>query len=306
MFKHRPQCHNDREGRRTMKCTEFNVAANDSVNLFVRNCLPKLADRCGRTLVIIHGTSEHGGRYLHAAEEAVARGWDVLIPDLRGHGRSDGIAVHVDRFEQYLQDLDTIWQYFELNPERTAVLGHSFGGLVSIRFAETRPSRLAALVPMSPLLGLRVKIDPLTYAIGRLMSFVFPTTRFQSKVPPEHTTRNPEVLANRNSDPLLRKSVTASWFFQMKQALRDADEQAASVVVPVLAMQAGGDLIVDPLAVEPWLEKTGSDDRTLKMLDDHYHELLNETDWRETLNLLLNWLESRISCGKASVDRTTR
>ena len=166
-----------------MKCTEFNVAANDSANLFVRSCLPEPTDRCGRTLVIIHGTSEHGGRYLHAAEEAVARGWAVLIPDLRGHGRSDGIAVHIDRFEQYLQDLDTIWQYFELNPERTAVMGHSFGGLVSIRFAETRPSRLAALVPMSPLLGLRVKIDPLTYAIGRLMSFVFPTTSSVSGKP---------------------------------------------------------------------------------------------------------------------------
>jgi lysophospholipase len=151
-----------------------------------------------------------------------------------------------------------------------------------------------------------VKIDPLTYAIGRLMSFVFPTTRFQSKVPPEHTTRNPDVLAKRASDPLLRRSVTASWFFQMKQALRDADEHAASIVVPMLAMQAGGDLIVDPLAVEPWLEKTGSADRTLKILDEHYHELLNEEDWRETLNELLNWLESRIPCGKSSVDHSTR
>jgi lysophospholipase len=288
-----------------MKCTEFNVAANDSASLFVRNCVPPPADRCGRTLVIIHGTSEHGGRYLHAAAEAVARGWDVLIPDLRGHGRSEGIAVHIDRFEQYLQDLDTIWQFFELNPERAAVMGHSFGGLVSIRFAETRPSRLAALVPMSPLLGLRVKIDPLTYAIGRMMSFVAPTTRFQSKVPPEHTTQNPEVLANRDCDPLLRRSVTASWFFQMKQALQDAHEDVSSIVVPILAMQAGADLIVDPLAVEPWLEKTGSSDRTLKILDDHYHELLNEEDWRETLSELLNWLESRIECGATSADQTT-
>ncbi|NQV25314.1 MAG: alpha/beta hydrolase [Rhodopirellula sp.] len=289
-----------------MKCTEFNVAANDSASLFVRNCVPRPADRCGRTLIIVHGTSEHGGRYLHVAAEAVARGWDVIIPDLRGHGRSDGIAVHIDRFEQYLQDLDTIWQYFELNPARTAVLGHSFGGLVSIRFAETRPSKLAALVPMSPLLGLRVKIDVLTYAIGRLMSLIAPTTRFQSKVPPEHTTRNPEVLKRRTSDPLLHRSVTASWFFQMKQALHDANEQAASITVPILTMQAGADLIVDPLAVEPWLKKTSSTDRTLQILREHYHELLNEEDWRETLTELLVWLESKIPCGTNKVDRTTR
>lgn len=288
-----------------MECIEYKVAASDSASLFVRNCVPQQSDRCGRTLVIIHGTSEHGGRYLHVAKEAVARGWDVLIPDLRGHGRSDGIAVHIDRFERYLSDLDTIWQYFELNPERTAVIGHSFGGLVSIRFAETRPTRLAALVPMSPLLGLRVKIDMVTLALGRLMSIVAPTTRFQSKVPPEHTTRNLDVLARRMKDPLLRRSVTAAWFFQMKQALRDAHEQATAIEIPILAMQAGDDLIVDPQAVAPWLEKTSSADRTLKLLDEHYHELLNEEDWRETLNELLTWLESRIPCGTTRVDRTT-
>ena len=288
-----------------MKCTEFNVAANDSASLFVRNCAPPPTDRCGRTLVIIHGTSEHGGRYLHVANEAVARGWDVVIPDLRGHGRSDGIPVHVGRFERYLQDLDTIWQYFELNPERTAILGHSFGGLVSIRFAETRPTRLAALVPMSPLLRLRVKINPVTLALGRLMSYIAPTTRFQSQVPPEHTTRNPEMLDQRMSDPLLHRSITASWFFEMKQAIEDAWEHAGAIDVPILAMQAGSDLIVDPLAVEPWLARTSSVDRTLQMLDEHYHELLNEEDWPETLAELLTWLESRIPCRTTSVDQTT-
>lgn len=288
-----------------MKSTEFQVAASDSARLFVRHCVPRPGEQCGRTMVIIHGTSEHGGRYLHVARKAVERGWDVIIPDLRGHGKSDGIAVHIDQFEKYLLDLDTIWQFFELNPERTAVAGHSFGGLVSIRFAETRPSRLAALVALSPLLGLRVKIDPLTYAIGRLMSFVAPTTRFQSKVPPEHTTRNAAVLAKRASDPLLRRSVTAAWFFQMKQALQDAHAQADRLIVPVLAMQAGSDLIVDPLAVEPWLEKTESVDRTFRMFDEHYHELLNEEDWEDTLAEMLAWLESRLPCNTASVDRTT-
>lgn len=289
-----------------MKCTEFVVAASDSAQLFVRHCVARPTGQCGRTMVIVHGTSEHGGRYLHVAEQAVERGWDVIIPDLRGHGRSDGIAVHIRQFERYLLDLDTIWQFFELNPERTAMAGHSFGGLVSIRYAETRPARLAALVALSPLLGLRVRIDPVTYAIGRLMSFVAPTTRFQSKVPPEHTTRNPAILAKRATDPLLRRSVTAAWFFQMKQALQDAHDQADSLTAPVLAMQAGSDLIVDPLAVEPWLEKTESVDRTFRMLDEHYHELLNEEDWRDTLTEILTWLESRIPCNATSVDRTTR
>jgi lysophospholipase len=227
---------------------EIRLRTHDSTQLFVRNYVPDELQRCGRTLVIVHGTSEHGGRYDHVANAAVQRGWEVIVPDQRGHGQSDGVPVHVDRFDQYLNDLDTLWQYFELNPDRTAVLAHSFGGLVSIRYAETRPSKLAGLALMSPLLGLKVKIDFYTLALGKLMSLIAPCTRFQSKVPIEYTTRNVEVLKRRQADKLLHRSITARWFFEMKQAIQDAWQDGHKLNVPILALQAGDDLIVDPAA----------------------------------------------------------
>ena len=279
-----------------MQYSEHRVTATDSQQLFVRHYSPPSGVACGRTLFIVHGTSEHGGRYRHVAEVAVSQGWDVICPDLRGHGHSDGIAVHVERFDQYLQDFDTLWRFFEVNPDRTALLGHSFGGLVSARFAQTRPSKLAALVLMSPLLGLRVKIDPLTYALGRTMSYVAPRTRFKSKVPPGSTCRCPEVLQRRDTDPLIHRSVTARWFFEMKRALRDVAQDAPRLRASVLAFQAGADLIVAPEAVEPWLQTVGTDDREFRMFAGHYHELLNEPTWPDTLAALLNWLAPRLAC----------
>ena len=288
-----------------MKYSETHLTTNDSANLFVRTYTPARSERCSRTLVVVHGTSEHSGRYQHVAEDAVSRGWDVVIPDLRGHGRSDGVAVHIDEFDRYLHDLDTLWQYFELNPEQTAVVGHSFGGLVSIRFAQTRPARLAALAAMSPLLGLNVEIDPLTYTLGQFMSYVAPKTRFKSKVHPGHTTRNPEVLEHRLADPLIHRSVTASWFFEMKKGLRRAWEEADALDVPILAMQAGDDRIVDADAVEPWLSTTSSSDRSFRLFDGHYHELLNEPEWQDTLAELMSWLDARLPCAaNASVDES--
>lgn len=273
---------------------ETQIRTQDGQQLFVRTYVPDELCRSGRTLVIIHGTSEHGGRYDHVAQVAVDQGWEVIVPDMRGHGRSDGVPVHVDRFDEYLSDLDTLWQYFELNPDRTALLGHSFGGLICTRFAETRPSKMASLVLMSPLLGLNVKIEFYTLALGKLMSIIAPCTRFRSKVPVEYTTRNPEVLKRRETDKLLHRSVTARWFFQMKQALADAWRDGEKVNTSVLALQAGADRIVDPHAVEPWLRTAGSDDIRFRMLADHYHELLNEPTWRETLDDVLDWLDDRI------------
>jgi lysophospholipase len=61
-----------------------------------------------------------------------------------------------------------------------------------------------------------------------------------------------------------------------------------------LVLQAGSDRIVDPHAPHAWLERVGSPDKTLRVLPDHYHELLNELDWANTLADLLDWLELRI------------
>ena len=247
-------------------------------------------------MVLIHGTSEHSGRYQHVAEAAAEQGWEVISPDLRGHGQSDGVPVHIDRFERYLLDLDTLWQFFELNPTRTVVAGHSFGGLVAIRYAETRPNRLASLVVLSPLLRLKVKVSTLTWILGRLTSIVRPTTRFLSKVPIEHTTRNPKVLEDRVKDPLIHRSVTASWYFELRKALSAVWIDANQIKVPMLALQAGADLIVDPDAVEPWLKLVGNRDHSLRWFDEHYHELLNETDWRLTLDGIFRWLDQRLPC----------
>ncbi len=285
-----------------MREAELMLTAHDSTKLFVRSYSPIVNGSTDRTVVIVHGTSEHGGRYRHVARVMAEHGWQVLVPDLRGHGRSEGIPVHVDHYERYLLDLDTLWQYFELTPRRTAIMGHSFGGLVAVRFAQTRPHRLGALVLMSPLLGLKVEVGRFTLALGRLMSFVIPTTRFASKIPPAATTHDLAVLQRREVDPLNHRSVTAGWFFQMQAAIADAWRESAALQVPVRAMQAGDDSIVDPLVVEPWLKTVSSPDRSFQMLEGRYHELLNEPDWPTTLGMVCEWLEGRIPAVTAAVE----
>ena len=286
-----------------MRSSETNIRAQDGTSLFVRSL--RCDEGCERTLVILHGTSEHGGRYDHVARVAVRQSWDVLMVDVRGHGQSGGIPVHATRFENYLTDLDAVWQQFSLSPQQTVLLGHSFGGLVSIRFAETRPQQLSGLVLSSPLLAVRVKIDAFTLALGKLMSILRPTTRFTSKVPPESTCRDPEVLKRREADPLIHRSVTAAWFFQMKRALSEAWRDTQKLTVPTLALQAEVDLIVDPSVVEPWLHTTASRRPEFRLIPDAYHEIFNEPEWSDTLDGALTWMNDqvpRVSVGQSLRD----
>lgn len=279
---------------RLMCIEEAIVRGFDSTELFVRRVTAATDDH-RRTLVLVHGMCEHGGRYEHIAHWFGERGWNVLLPDLRGHGRSGGVRTHVARFEEYSQDLDRLWEHFDLQPQQTAVMGHSMGALAGARYLQTRGERAAAIVLLSPLLRVSVHIDPFTLAVGRLLSVAAPRFRFRSRVNTDHTTRNQEALQRRLCDELMQKSVTARWYFAMQAARRAAWLDAGNLHVPTLVLQAGDDLIVDPVAPEEWLQRTASPDREFRAFDGLYHELHNESAWPEVMSIAADWLEPRVT-----------
>lgn len=273
--------------------TEMRLSAHDDEELFVRRYVPAEGESA-QTLLMVHGVNEHGGRYDHVARSFVERGWNVIIGDHRGHGLSSGVPVHVDSFHEYVHDLEVIRSHFGLVPHRTALLGHSMGGLIVTRYAQSLPENLGALVLISPLLGLNVTIPKSTIALGKLLSYVKPKYRFPSQVDPADTTRSRDVLLHREEDPLFHRSVTASWFFAMQAALQTAWKEAGVVDVPLLLLQAGEDRIVCPDAAESWLETVGVSDKTFRLLPEHLHELLNEPTWRETTHDIADWLDERL------------
>jgi lysophospholipase len=276
-----------------MRFEEAFLKADDGTALFVRRYQPDSRD-ADRSVLLVHGMAEHGQCYQHVAESIVARGWNVVVPDLRGHGQSGGDHIHVNDFAEYVADLKQIFDASGLRSHRTVLVGHSMGGLISARFVQQFPHYVSALALLSPLLGVRVRISPITVALARLVSLVRPRSRFRKRTKREDATRNHEALTRGGADPLIRESVTAAWYFAMQHALRTVWELAEQVSCPTLVLQAGSDLIVDPTAPHGWLQRVGSADKAIRVFPDHYHELLNEIDWSNTLADLLDWLEQRL------------
>ncbi|MFM9965435.1 MAG: lysophospholipase [Planctomycetaceae bacterium] len=283
-----------------MTRNEQTIRAHDGIALISRRYEPAEPAGDGRSLVIVHGASEHGMRYEHVAQLFAARGWTVIVGDNRGHGRSGGIPMHVHGFEDYLQDLDTIYEHHRLDPSRTAQLGHSFGGLISARFAQTRPNKLTAVVLLAPLLRLKTHVNPLVFAWGKFLSLFAPTIRFESRVDPIDTTRDPASLAARAADSLIHRTITCGWFFQMRAALNAVWNDAGRLRLPLLIAQGGADRIVDPEVVPPWFQLVPSGDKELRLVPGHYHELHNEPDWLDTMTAVAEWLEERFNRAPAA------
>ena len=86
--------------------------------------------------MIVHGASEHSGRYEHVAERWSADGYAVYALDHRGHGRSDGPRALIDRLDRAVADVDRL--VAEARGASTPdcpifMLGHSMGGTVALQ-----------------------------------------------------------------------------------------------------------------------------------------------------------------------------
>ena len=268
------------------------IKASDGTELFVRSYSPETAGN-DRTLFWVHGLGEHGGRHEHVAELLVEHGWRLIIPDLRGHGRSSGVRTHVRSFDEYVSDVALIWQHLELVGERTTLLGHSMGGLVAVRTVQSGRISPSSLVLSSPLLGLKLYVNPVSVLLGSILVPIISTVRFPNGVDAGNMTHDPEFAEMRRQDRLIDKTVTAGWYFAMRRALVEARQAAHTVKLPVFALQGSLDRTTDPDAMSLWWERIQSTEKTLVMLEDHFHELFFESDWRDTTMEMLEWLDRR-------------
>jgi 3-oxoadipate enol-lactonase len=90
----------------------------------------------------------------------LAKGYRVINPDLRGHGRS-GPAHRPFSLYDAVEDVIAILDLLDI--ERAVWCGLSIGGMVAIRAALTRPERVAALILLDTDAGSETLAQKLKY-----------------------------------------------------------------------------------------------------------------------------------------------
>lgn len=249
-------------------------------------------------MLLVHGLGEHSGRYAHVAAALGGAGLDCWGLDYRAHGRSPGLRVHVDRFEQFVDDLDAARRLVRAErPELPLfVLGHSQGGLIAASSVVRDPTGVAGLILSSPFLGIHPSAKPSALLAGaaRLLSRLLPTLRLDNGVDPSHLSHDPAVVEAYRADPLVSSKVSARWFTEILDAQARALEEAPRLAAPALVMQSGGDLLVDPEATRRWADRAPGDRVELVFWDGLYHEMLNEPEQGRVLDRIVGWVEARL------------
>ncbi len=253
-----------------------------------------LPDGDARGIVVIaHGINEHGGRYAHLARRLTGEGWMVAALDHRGHGLSGGRRAAVERFDDWISDLDAyIGAVLVAAPSPLFLLGHSLGGLIATVYALRHQERLDGLVLSSPSVMPPKSMSPAALRAGRLLS------RWAANLPVvglrlDAVSRDPAVVRAYREDPLVHLGrVRARTGAEALRAIAEVRRDIGHLRVPLLTMQGTLDLLVDPEAAR-WVDgHAGSPDHTLLIYDGLYHEVFNEPERERVLDDLAGWLSA--------------
>lgn len=247
-----------------------------------------------RTLVLVHGYGEHGGRYHERAQLFVDAGYRVIVPDVRGHGKSEGSRGHTLEFSNYLDDLDRLATHIQTPKEATGLLGHSHGGLIVVRRTLQEPTFFAASAVTSPMLGLSIEAPRWKLTLGRVISKLFPKISLPTEIIPEHLSHDPAVVAAYATDTLGHKVINTRWFTEAMDAIEIAFRNVSRVPVPMYVIQAGDDKIVSPQATKTWADAAPSSLVRFEEIPGAYHELLFELDGETTAKKLLAFFNEQL------------
>jgi len=264
----------------------------DGLNIFTRSCMPKGTPRA--VIVLVHGFNAHSGYMIWAAEQFAARGLAAYALDLRGRGRSDGERFFINSFSEYTGDVDQLVAIAKAaHPGLPVyVLGHSAGGVVASTYVFEHQDTLAGLVCES--FALDVGVPDAAALLIKGISHLAPHLHIFT-LKNEIFSRDPAVVAAMNADPLIaNESQPAETSAELIKAAERLKSNMPKYRVAILIIHGTADKATRYQGSEYFYEHAGSTDKTLKLYEGHYHDLLNDVGKEDVMADVQNWLDERI------------
>lgn len=261
-------------------------------NIFFRSWRPSGTPR--GVVVIVHGFNSHSGQYLWVAEQLLARNLAVYALDLRGRGRSDGERFYIDKFQNYVTDVASFVQLAKSREPGLPVfvLGHSAGGVVSCTYALDHQAEIAGLICES--FAFQVPAPDFALAVLKGLSHVAPHAHVL-KLKNEDFSRDPKVVESMNADPLIaHETQPTQTVAEMVRADERLKKEFTLIKLPLLILHGTADKATKASGSQLFHQQAGSTDKTLKLYEGHYHDLLNDLGKDTVIADILSWLEARL------------
>jgi acylglycerol lipase len=270
----------------------------DGVKIFTREWQPTGEPR--GVVVISHGLNAHSGLYEWAAQQFTSNGLAVYALDHRGHGHSEGERFFVKKFADWTSDLATFIDVVKAREPGLPVflLGHSAGGVIACGYALEHQDEITGLICED--FAYQVPAPDVVLAILKGISRVAPHAHV-FKLKNEDFSRDPAVVAALNADPLIANESQPS---ETMAELARADEMLGKsferITLPLLILHGTADKVTKPSGSKEFYDKAGSGDKTLKLYEGHFHDLLADVGKHQVMADIQAWIDARLDTAARS------
>ncbi|CAN5543971.1 alpha/beta hydrolase [soil metagenome] len=261
-------------------------------NIFTRSWQPEGEPR--GVVVISHGFNAHSGHYFWVAEQFASAGLAVYALDYRGRGRSDGERFYVNKFAEYTDDLAKFIQIAKSENAGLPVylLGHSAGGVIACTYSLDHQSELAGLICED--FAFKLPAPDFALAVFKGLAHVFPHAHIL-KLKNEDFSRDPKHVDEMNNDPLIaNETQPTETLAEMVRTDERLEKEFPAIKIPLLILHGTADKAAKWEGSQLFYDSAGSADKTIKLYDGGYHDLLNDIDKGTVMADIQNWIDERI------------
>ena len=249
-------------------------------------------------LIIVHGIGEHGGRYPHVAAALAASRIASFVYDQRGHGLNAGIRTHIDDFEYFAHDVQTVASAvrgrFPSLP--LFVWGHSMGSVIVTLAAVRGMSWTRGVITSGCALDALPSLTGLRGLGLRLAVTLLPRLRINLGVDATQLTRVEEAQLRHMSDPLVPRSASLRLLHGFASACHTCKDNLARISLPWLAIHGTADKICPVSGSQKLIAGLTVEDKQLVLYPGLLHEPHNEHDAARSamFELMSSWMLARV------------
>ena len=236
-------------------------------------------------IIATHGVGEHSERHNYLIK-LLAGDFNILLYDLRGHGKSEGRPAHIQDFSQYMEDLSKVVGFLQskYHMKRHILFGHSMGALITAGYVQTYaakefyPERVFFSAPPVAFPGpLGSVVNLIPRGITQIMRQWSYGIKLKGLIDLTKLSHDYHIYEDYINDPLCHKSLSSQLVFNLMNASKQVFARPLRVSCPAYCAIGTADAIVSFPSAQKYfsLIEKGV---VFKAVEGAYHEMHNEID----------------------------
>ena len=242
-------------------------------------------------VTVLHDAGDTGERYKPLALDLAEKGWAVALPDLRGHGRTEGARGHSNGLTEVCRDVQEIQDHlaYRMPDEPKILIGVGLGANYAATYAARTPGVLAGIVLVAPLWSPRFHRPPEPKGLSKFFKKLTPKSEGRTMYTPDGLTSASAQATAWSASELTHDVISQRAIDEAERSATEHLTRIAELDVPILVVHGSEDPVSD---VTPSRALEGSGVQVL-IAEGARHHPLHDTGSADVRAKISAWIDER-------------